>query len=471
MIHAAKQMIASFLSRTARAKSLNEEMRKRAFALAIVTEESLLAKTEYLDLERIKSSRTEKLQKLLHHSYKHVDFYHDLFNRSGIRPEDISDETLLSRLPAVKKSDFLRYPVRYILAKNISPDEIFQGITSGSTGEPFRYFKDKKTRPAAKANFYRPWRWASIEPTAPTVHCSAPHATGKTPNTVVLHPHFIQEEIDEYADRIRKSGAKIIRGYPLTNFELLWTLRQKGHTDISFTHAFFVGHVISRGVRDFFKDSFGCEIYNCYASMETDAMAAECGEHNGLHINEENYIIEVTDEKDHPLPAGRRGKIIITSFLNEGMPYVRYDIGDIGMMLPGICSCGRTSRRLLIEGRKEDMFVRPDGQSIYPGILRDILDEYFFAFQRYQVVQTDRGSLTLRVVTTSRYSKNTLEKAVAELKACIGPLMNIEVEVVDHISPLPNGKFKYFISRAWREKFPKDFFEYHLPAEKEKALA
>ncbi len=430
---------------------------------ALGLEERMLTISQNQSLEELRNVRRIKLQKIIIHASKNVRFYKELFAENKIDSEKIKNETDLQSLPVVTKKFFFNNNPAHILAKNIPYSRIFSGTTSGSTGEPIRYFKDKKYLAVTKAKHYRPWRWAGVSPSAPIVHCSAPHAASGTPNTVFLHPHKIKENIADYIEKIRKSGAKAMRGYPLTNFEIARTIKEFGAEDIKFAHAFFVGHALSNGIREFFENEFGCEIYNIYASLETDAIAAECEQHDGLHINEESLIVEILDEKNNPVSTGDKGRIIVTVLTNEVMPLIRYDTGDIGMILPDKCLCGRTLRRMLVEGRIEDLLLRPDGQIIYPGIIRDIVDEYFHVFERYQFEQISSCEIIFRIVPTQSFSNEKHKKAIKEVRECIGPLINIRPEIVDAIPILSSGKFKYFISDEWRKKFQKDFFEYHLP--------
>lgn len=414
---------------------------------------------EYL---RIFDYRSSLLRALLRHAFDHVSLYRHLWTKFGITLQGIETYQDLRKLPTVDKATFLYAPPNEILATNLSAERRKEGITSGSTAQPFRHFLDRKFRFFHRANLYRPWRWAGVDPNALTIHCSAPHASANTPKTLFLHPHFIYEKKSEYIAAVRSSGAKLIRGYPLTNFELGWMLKQEGCHDISFSSAFFVGHALSNGIREFFQREFNCEVFQYYASQETGPIAAECKKHYGMHIHEEYLMVEILDKKDQPVPEGERGRIVITSLLNEVMPLIRYEIEDIGLVLPSLCPCGRTSRRLLVEGRREDMLMRPDGQPIYPGIIRDILDKYFEYFQRYQMIQINSRTLLLRLVPAPFYNKQIFRKAFTELTECIGPDVEIEVQNVQTIPPLPNGKYQYFVSELWHKRFPRSVFSYQL---------
>lgn len=430
------------------------------YGALLAAEEAGLQRSQYISLTQIRHERENKLKRLILHAYEHCEFYHQRLDGISVSPDQIRNEDDISLLPLVRKRDFLTVLPSSLLADNIPARRRAEGVTSGSTGEPFRHFLDKKFNPVLKANLYQTWRWAGVDPEEYTVHCSAPHASNNTPHTLFLHPHEIQTQKKEFIRQIRASGARILRGYPLTNFELLWMLFREGCHDIKFTHAFLVGHALSRGIRNFFKREFNCEIYHYYASQETGPLASECEHHDGFHIHEESFVIEIADNAGRPLGDGERGEIVITSLINDVMPLIRYAIGDIGMIDSRPCTCGRTSRRIWVEGRCEDLLLRPDGQCIYPGILRDALDEYFFAFQRYQVVQIGPDEIMMRVVPAAGFSKELLMRATDEVTGCIGFPMKIKTEIVEHIAPLPNGKFQYFASPFWRNKFPDEMLKY-----------
>jgi len=422
--------------------------------------ENILQKTQYLDLSTLENLRWPIAQQLIYDASINVPLYKNTYLKNSDIGRKISREEFES-LPLLRKADF-RQPQDIITSQKISSSRAWRGITSGSTGEPLQHYSDKKFWAIGKANLYRPWRWSGCDPLELMVQCSTPHSTAKFPNTLVVNPHNIQSNISQYIDAIRRSGARIIRGYPLSTFELAWAIQQQGARDIKFTHVFFVGHALSRGIRDFFPKSFGAEVYDYYGSQETGTMAAECERHEGLHIHEESFIVEITDDSGTRIRDGTLGHIVVTSLRNEVMPLIRYDIGDMGMIIPMICPCGRTSRRLLIEGRREDLLLCPDGEVIYGGIIRDVLDEYFFAFQRYQIVQTARNHLLLRVVPTNEFSKSILEKALREFKKTIDSqsLFTIDAVITKDIEPLPNGKYQYIISNFWRSKYPDEIFQY-----------
>ncbi len=112
-------------------------------------------------------------------------------------------------------------------------------------------------------------------------------------------------------------------------------------------------------------------ILSTYATTETCATFAEgpiCG---GGHLNPQMAIVELLDDAGVPVEAGQAGEVVITPLGCRALPLVRFRTGDIAMLLPGRCPCGRTTPRLsAILGRKNQM-LKVRGVSLYPGAIID----------------------------------------------------------------------------------------------------
>ena len=415
---------------------------------------------ESIPLSAIKVVRWPRLKHLIERAAEDVVLYAEEYARNGVSPRDIRSEEDLCRLPAIKKTDFKRYLSRH--RDHSHKNAVWrakEGLTSGSTGEPFRFFLDDAYSVERVAMGNRIWRWAGVEVQAPKILCAPESARNYYPNLVFLHPHFIQERKEDYINTIRASGARLIFGSPLMTFDLLRTIEEAGVNDIAFDVAVLGGHAVAPGLRKYFKERFGCEVFEFYAAGETRMIGIECEAHRGLHLQEETAVVEVVDERGLPLPLGKIGRVLVTSLNNQVMPFIRYDIGDIGVMLPGECPCGRTSRRIFVEGRtNEGLLVTPDGESLSPAVLRDILDAYFESFQRYQLVQTALQKFTLSLVPTNTYTPAMEREIAAKIKKAVGGSITLTINRRDSIPPLPSGKFQYFVSNLWKKKFSPALF-------------
>ena len=409
---------------------------------------------ERASLDEIHTIRQERLNRLLVHASRNVPFYAHHYAQRDVPRMSSHSIHPLEWIPVVTKQDLRTAFPHSCFATNIDPVRRRLGTTSGSTGEPFRYAHDRAYDSEKQILARRVWRWAHADVFAPKIYCSTESARHLWPHMIFLHPHFIQSRIDQYARIIKNSGAQLLFGYPLTTFELFWTLSEHNVSDLTFTTAILTGHGVSSGIRTFFLRKFACQVFEYYAAMELGIIAVECEAHQGLHLQEENMVVEIIDAAGKPCSPGTVGQILVTSLSNDVMPFIRYAIGDTGFFLGGSCPCGRTSRRVLIEGRSnEHLFIAPNQESIYPGILRDVLDDYFNHFQRYQLVQTDLKHFVLKIVPTPSCNTYVIKEVVRKIKTIIQGECHVDAVLVDDIPALPSGKFQYFISSLWPKKF------------------
>jgi phenylacetate-CoA ligase len=124
-------------------------------------------------------------------------------------------------------------------------------------------------------------------------------------------------------------------------------------------------------------------------------VAMECIEgRNGLHIFEDNFIVEVIDPATgEVLPYGQRGEIVFTTLTKEAFPLIRYRSKDISRLMPEVCRCGRTFVRMeRVSGRSDDMFIIR-GVNVFPSQIESVIMEVKGLEPHYQLILDREGSL------------------------------------------------------------------------------
>lgn len=124
------------------------------------------------------------------------------------------------------------------------------------------------------------------------------------------------------------------------------------------------------------EEMFGVKAYNSFglSEMNGPGVAFECTYQSGLHIWEDAYIVEILDPDTlQPLPDGEVGELVLTTLDRQAMPLIRYRTRDLTRIIPGLCPCGRTHKRLdRITGRSDDMFIIK-GCNVFPMQIEEIL--------------------------------------------------------------------------------------------------
>jgi phenylacetate-coenzyme A ligase PaaK-like adenylate-forming protein len=197
--------------------------------------------------------------------------------------------------------------------------------------------------------------------------------------------------------------------------------------------------------RQAITDAWDAPIHNLWGSTEVGVQAVGCGVGKGLHICEDEVVLERVDENGAPVgPHEPAARTLATGLANRTFPFIRYDLGDEVTLLPGPCECGSAFARVAdIGGRRDDDFRY--GSITVPAItFRHVLgtDPHV---SEYQVKQTAKGA---DIVTVGRPDVDTLATSVAAaLRRCGLPNPTVHIRVVDRIPRnQASGKLKRFVA-------------------------
>jgi phenylacetate-CoA ligase len=138
---------------------------------------------------------------------------------------------------------------------------------------------------------------------------------------------------------------------------------------------------IEARLRVFATDNYGL------SEVGGPGVSGECSERNGLHINEDHYLVEIVDpETDEPVPEGEEGELIITTLTKEAFPVLRYRTRDLTRIDRSPCACGRTFARMeKVRQRTDDMLIIR-GVNVFPSQIEDVLLQIEGIEPHYQIV-------------------------------------------------------------------------------------
>ena len=165
----------------------------------------------------------------------------------------------------------------------------------------------------------------------------------------------------------------------------------------------------------------------------------------------ENLIVEVVDDKGAPVGPGEVGRILVTDLHNYGMPFIRYEIGDMARVSERQCSCGRGLLLLDdIVGRSLDVIRTPEGKAV-PGEFFPHLMKDFPAISRFQVVQKELWAITIKYQVVANLDSDTRQKIINEVENVVGSDMRIIFEQVNDIPLTKSGKYRVTISELGQD--------------------
>ncbi|SNR22659.1 phenylacetate--CoA ligase family protein [Actinomadura mexicana] len=168
----------------------------------------------------------------------------------------------------------------------------------------------------------------------------------------------------------------------------------------SLTAGLFGAEPWSEELRTAIEDVLPIKAMDVYGLSEIigPGVATECLEQDGLHVNEDHFIVEAVDPAAGvPVEDGTPGELVFTTPTKQALPLLRYRTGDIASLTRGECACGRTLVRMSkILGRADDMIV-VRGVNVYPSEVERVLLGSGLVRPHYQLV-VDRRSPTARLL-------------------------------------------------------------------------
>lgn len=391
----------------------------------------------------IEKWQSARLRDLVRHAAVHVPAYRDLFARSGIEADSIRGMKDLRRIPMTNKAFFLERPAEEYTDGSRRTHSVWKK-TSGTSGRPLTllvsdifldpYYADFVCFRFLLGTFVspRPFQEARV------AHINIRSARRRNQMFITIadflsDPEKMIQKISAYKPTVLTSYTSILLELARKVSEHPELLPERVPYVCSF------GEMLTPSVRRFLADTFRAEVYNRYGAGEVGAIALECDRHDGMHVNSESVVVEVVDEKGKALPPGQHGRIIVTDLLNYNMPFIRYDMGDRGVLTNEPCACGLETPRMWLEGRYS-AYLTFGGRIIHHLEFDGALDGFMGVILQYQIVKLEEHILRVRVVPGPLFDASAVKRIEKNMREIVGDGVRVSVERVVRIPITPRGK-------------------------------
>jgi phenylacetate-CoA ligase len=409
-----------------------------------------LEKSQWWNSADIEEYQLQRLREFVAYCYKHIPYYTDLFNNIKLKPVDIKNLGDIEKIPILTKE-----LVRKNYNRLTNPDfkgKVIHGHTSGSTGKSLRFLLSERSIQYRWAVWFRHKSRFGIKVHDPyatfTGQAAVPIRQARPPywrenhamkQTVFTMHHISKEKVKSIVNRLNEGNFVYYTGYPSILFSLANLIEEQNLEIVNQPKIIFTGaETLYQHQRKKMMDVFGCFVTDQYGFSEGCGNASRC-EDDVFHEDFEYGILECHNPIIHE-DGSRTGEIIATGFENMAMPFIRYQVGDTGTWVDNNCKCGRHSKTIReINGRNEDFVITPEGGKIlrFDYIFKDTMN-----IKEAQVIQKKLGSIIIRIVKRSEYSKKDEDFLVQEIASKISPGLEVSFEYVSEIDKEMNGKFR-----------------------------
>ncbi len=339
---------------------------------------------ETMPVEEIKKLQSEKLVKQVKHVYENVEYYRNLMDEKGVKPEDIKGIEDLHKLPFLTKAD-LRDAYPYgLLAKPLN-ECVRIHSTSGTTGRRVVAFYTQKDIDLWEECCARAIMAAggTNEDVCQVAYGYGLFTGGSGLNggshrvgclTLPMSSGNTERQIQFMMDL----KSTILCCTPSYAAYIGESLKEQGYKpeDIPLKAGIFGAEPWTEEMRRGIEATLGIKAYDIYGLTETSGpgVSFECSEQTGMHINEDHFLAEIIDpDTGEVLPEGEKGELVFTALDKEAFPLLRYRTRDICVLSRKKCSCGRTLIKMAKPmGRTDDMLIIR-GVNVFPSQIETVL--------------------------------------------------------------------------------------------------
>lgn len=421
-----------------------------------------LLESERWPAARLEAHQAEALARLVGHARRHSPYYAERYRALGLDERSIRGLGDLARLPVVAKEELRRENDRFV-STHLPRRAMWPAATSGTTGTPIAAYhtheamQERVAFLARLAAWYglgeRPRRASFTGKLVVDPDSTRPpfHRTNRALRQQLYSSHHLRGELlGRYVDELAAFGPELIDGIASPIYAVADHLLRSGRRgEVAPALVMPTSETLWPHVRERIAAAFAAPVANQYGSQEGAPIAYECPR-GGFHVCSESGIFEVLRPDGAPCPPGELGRLVVTSFLSDGMPLIRYDIGDTAAWRAGTCPCGRELPLLAgIEGRIDDMFFTSE-RGVVPR-----LDSAFKSLPATivasQVAQVDLDRFELRIVPDPEsFRAEHADTLVANLHDYLGRSVRIEVALVSELPRTAGGKLRAMVNECDR---------------------
>lgn len=394
-----------------------------------------------------------KKREIVSYHLQHNPFYKSL--AKNVNPED------WTTIPIMTKQN-LQKPLKELLSDNFTKSKVYIDKTSGASGKPFIFAKDKFCHALTWAIIIDRFSWYGVNfnRSKQARFYGIPKGTigyikEKIKDFISCRTRFnifdlSDKAFDYWVNIFKKNQFWYMNGYTSPMVQFAKYLNHKNIVLKEICPTLNVCIVTSEMLFDddkiLLEKQYGVPVINEYGASELDLIAFQ-NQKGEWQVNSETLFVEILDNNNNVLPYGEEGKIVITSLYNKAEPFIRYEIGDIGVL-----SKESTIQKPILEkliGRTNDIAILPSGKKAagltFYYITKSIIEDNGNV-KEFIIEQHKKDTFKVIYVSSSEISEAKKIIIINEMETYLEKGLNINFERKNQLQRSKSGKLKQFSS-------------------------
>lgn len=395
--------------------------------------------------EELRDLQCRRLSALIKFAAEKVPFYRDRFRAAGVRPEDVRTPEDLERLPLLTREDLEQADRNGLLPSGVP---LRSSRTSGTSGRFLTVYQSPEY--GARAVFplwRRALRAGGLKTGERYLRITHPERF-EYPTLLRAVDCDVTAPLSELIGSLTAHRAQALLVHPSTLQFLCLEYSARGlPPPEELRRLFTVGDTLTAATRRQAEQVFGCAPIDQYSAIELPAgIAWQCELREGYHVNADALLLELVDEQGRRVPPGAPGQVVLTDFLSEPVPLIRYRLADEAVWSEKPCACGRGLPCLeRISGRLLERMRLSSGEWLTPHHLDEVLAPLEQILQ-YQVRQLKPDRVLVRLVLAAGCNPaEILERTERRLRRTSLGSVELELERVDRIEVDRNREYRLLV--------------------------
>ena len=413
------------------------------------------------ELRKIQSISEEDYEAFIENKKQEIVDFHLKNNSSYQKFVGKTSFQNWNELPIMTKKEFQK-PLVERLSNGFSLKTVYVNKTSGSSGDPFIFAKDKFSHALTWANIINRFGWHGIDFNSSYQARFYGIPLDFMGNRKERFKDFLtnrfrfpifdlsDEILEGFLNEFKTKKFDYINGYTSSIVLFAKFLQQKNIVLKTICPTLKICVVTSEMLFDedkiLLEKQFGVPVVNEYGASELDLIAFQNldGE---WQVNSETLFVEILDENNTVLPYGKKGRIVITSLFNKAHPFIRYDIGDIGILDEKSTAKKPILKKLI--GRTNDIAILPSGKKS-PGltfyyVTKSIIEDDGNV-KEFVIKQTKIDTFEIEYVSKTELNQEQIHKIEAAIALYLEKGLNFTFVRKEKLERSKSGKLKQFVS-------------------------
>ncbi|MEL1242379.1 phenylacetate--CoA ligase family protein [Flavobacterium flavipallidum] len=413
------------------------------------------------DLDKIIALSIEEKRQFIENQKQNIVEFHlenNLFYQNLVGSKNYKN---WEELPVLNKTN-LQIQLESRLSKGFSTKNCYVNKTSGSSGEPFIFAKDKYCHALTWAsNMYRFGQFGidlnrSLQARFYGIPLDFFGYQKERIKDYLAHRYrfpifdLSDEILEKMLQKFQSKKFEYLNGYTSSIVLFAKFLRKRNlilkEICPTLKVCMITSEMLFEDDKILLETQFGIPIINEYGASELDLIAFE-NPNKELLINSETLFVEILDENNNPVPNGTEGKIVITSLFNKAHPFIRYDIGDIGI-LDEKSTLDKPILKKLI-GRTNDVAILPSGKKS-PGltfyyVTKSIIEDDGNV-KEFVIKQLEIDQFEIEYVSETELDLAQIQKIEESISLYLEPHLHFNFIRKNSLERTSRGKLKQFTS-------------------------